>query len=95
VLYLGEINDSQRLAWERTIALSSGVPLGSMKGGIPVYRREYLVGAAMNGDRIQSFRLERGLTVRAKMFIDASHEGVLLALRIAHKKRRDSLSFLI
>ena len=47
--------------------------------GIPVYRREYLAGVTMEGTRLLSLRLESGLTVRAKIFIDATYEGDLLA----------------
>jgi ribulose 1,5-bisphosphate synthetase/thiazole synthase len=47
--------------------------------GTRVLRREYLAAVRMAGDRIESILLESGLVVRAKLFIDATYEGDLLA----------------
>lgn len=47
--------------------------------GVPVLRREYLASARLAGNRIESIRLESGLVVRARVFIDATYEGDLLA----------------
>lgn len=44
-----------------------------------VLRREYLADVRLADGRIESILLESGLTVRAKVFIDASYEGDLLA----------------
>lgn len=46
---------------------------------VPVLFREYLAGVGMDGKRIVSLRLESGREVRARMFIDATYEGDLLA----------------
>lgn len=46
---------------------------------VPVYYRQFLQSVEKNGQRIVSIKLESGLTVRARMFIDASYEGDLLA----------------
>jgi hypothetical protein len=51
--------------------------------GIPVFYRERLNwkdGVDKVGGRIAQIRMESGLTLRGKMFIDASYEGDLLAL---------------
>ena len=49
------------------------------EAGTPVLRREYLAAVRMTGSRIESILLESGLVVRAKVFIDATYEGDLLA----------------
>lgn len=45
----------------------------------PVYYHQFLQAVEMNGRRIVAIRLQGGLTVRARMFIDASYEGDLMA----------------
>ncbi len=47
--------------------------------GVPVYRRQFLDRAEMDGKRIRSLRLLGGLTVSARVFLDATYEGDLLA----------------
>lgn len=47
--------------------------------GTTVLRREYLAEVRMTNGRIESILLESGLIVRAKMFIDATYEGDLMA----------------
>jgi hypothetical protein len=44
-----------------------------------VFRREYLKDVELQDARIVALRTESGLTVRARMFIDATYEGDLLA----------------
>jgi hypothetical protein len=44
-----------------------------------VFRREYLHAVEMQDGRIVALRTVSGLTVRARMFIDATYEGDLLA----------------
>ncbi|MDR1789311.1 MAG: FAD-dependent oxidoreductase [Opitutaceae bacterium] len=46
---------------------------------IPVFHREFLASVEKSGARLVSLTTEGGLTVRAKMFIDASYEGDLMA----------------
>lgn len=52
--------------------------------GTPVFRREYVVGVDRDGERITALRTESGLSVRARIFIDASYEGDLLAKAGVH-----------
>lgn len=47
--------------------------------GTQVFRREYLMGVERDNARITRLHLASGLTVRARIFIDASYEGDLLA----------------
>jgi FAD dependent oxidoreductase/NPCBM-associated, NEW3 domain of alpha-galactosidase len=47
--------------------------------GIDVYREQRLDTVRMSRDRILELRMESGLRFRAKMFIDATYEGDLLA----------------
>lgn len=47
--------------------------------GTPVLRREYLADVRLSDGRIEAIQLESGLIVRAKVFIDATYEGDLLA----------------
>ncbi len=49
---------------------------------VPVHHRCFIATANMSGDgqRIQSVRMVGGLVVKARMFIDATYEGDLLAL---------------
>ena len=46
---------------------------------VPVYYHQFLQAVEKNGLRLTSIKMEGGLTVRAKMFIDASYEGDLMA----------------
>lgn len=46
---------------------------------IPVFFREFLESVALEGERITSLTTQRGLTVRAKYFLDCSYEGDLMA----------------
>jgi len=46
---------------------------------VPVRSREFLRSVTKSAGRIESIRLESGLTVRAEMFIDATYEGDLMA----------------
>ena len=47
--------------------------------GTTVLRREYLAEVRATNNRIESILLESGLVVRAKVFIDATYEGDLMA----------------
>ncbi|WP_438480420.1 FAD-dependent oxidoreductase [Oleiharenicola lentus] len=49
------------------------------ESGTPIFRREYLASVQMSEGRIESITLESGLVVSAKLFIDATYEGDLLA----------------
>ena len=51
----------------------------SQQPHIEVFRREYLQDVQMQDGAIGALRTVSGLTVRARMFIDASYEGDLLA----------------
>jgi hypothetical protein len=46
---------------------------------VPVRFRHFLKSVRMEGRRIRSLTTERGLTVEARMFIDATYEGDLMA----------------
>ncbi|HEU5081240.1 MAG TPA: FAD-dependent oxidoreductase [Opitutaceae bacterium] len=57
---------------------------------IPVYRREYLESVRLQGRRIEAIRLLSGLVVRARVFIDATYEGDLLAAAgVSHRVGRE------
>jgi hypothetical protein len=47
--------------------------------GVTVIHRQYLDGVERDGLRLRALRLLGGLTVRARMFIDATYEGDLMA----------------
>ena len=47
--------------------------------GVPVYFEERLKNVTKDGDRITSLHCESGATFKAKMFVDATYEGDLLA----------------
>ena len=49
------------------------------EAGLRVLRREYLASVRLTGRRLEAILLESGRTIRARMFIDASYEGDLLA----------------
>lgn len=46
---------------------------------VPVYCHQFLQAVEKNGLRLTAIKMEGGLTVRAKMFIDATYEGDLMA----------------
>jgi hypothetical protein len=46
---------------------------------IPVHRRQFLASTQMDRERIVSIRMLGGLTARARVFIDATYEGDLMA----------------
>jgi hypothetical protein len=59
--------------------------------GVPVLRREYLAAVRLAGARIESIRLESGLVVRARVFIDATYEGDLMArASVSHTVGREA-----
>lgn len=47
--------------------------------GLPVYLRQFLVDVETDGRRITRISTEHGLAVRARVFIDATYEGDLMA----------------
>lgn len=47
--------------------------------GVPLLRRAFLAGVRMEDGRIAAIRLEDGAQIRAKMFVDATYEGDLMA----------------
>jgi hypothetical protein len=49
------------------------------KAGAPVRYHEFLKSVMRDGRRIRSIRMESGLTVEARIFIDATYEGDLMA----------------
>lgn len=49
------------------------------EAGVPVYLSAYLNSVKKDGAKITELTTEDGLTVRAKMFIDATYEGDLMA----------------
>lgn len=49
------------------------------EAGVPVLRREYLAATQLSGRQLESIKLESGLVIQARAFIDASYEGDLLA----------------
>jgi hypothetical protein len=46
---------------------------------IPVYTRQFLAGVELEGGRIVRITTESGLSVRARIFVDATYEGDLMA----------------
>lgn len=46
---------------------------------VPVYREQRLASVKKNGNRIEEIRMENGNVFRAKVFIDSTYEGDLLA----------------
>lgn len=59
--------------------------------GIEPFFREYISGVEKNGDAIAAITCESGLRVEARIFIDASYEGDLLALAgVSHIVGRES-----
>ena len=49
------------------------------EAGTPVFYRQYLKSIEKNGARLVSITMESGLKVRAKVFLDATYEGDLMA----------------
>jgi hypothetical protein len=49
------------------------------EGKIPVYRQQRVAAVEKTGGRIAEIRMDNGNVFRAKMFIDASYEGDLMA----------------
>jgi hypothetical protein len=49
------------------------------EAGVPVHCRQFIAGVERTGARLSALLTLGGLVVRAKMFIDASYEGDLLA----------------
>jgi hypothetical protein len=49
------------------------------EAGIEVENRQYLKSVRMSGGRITALRTESGLTVEARVYIDATYEGDLMA----------------
>lgn len=49
------------------------------EAGVTIYYEHRLKDVVKEGTRIQSIRFENGNTVRAKMFVDATYEGDLMA----------------
>lgn len=47
--------------------------------GVPVRFREFVADVVMEGERLRAIRLESGLQVRARVFVDATYEGDLMA----------------
>lgn len=48
--------------------------------GVSVYYEQRLIGADVEGNRINTIRMACGNTYRARMYIDASYEGDLMAM---------------
>ena len=70
----------QETQWTFEPHVAQGVLDGWLvDAGVEVLRRRYLGSVVMEGDRIREIGLLGGLRVRAKMFVDASYEGDLLA----------------
>jgi hypothetical protein len=60
------------------------------EAGIRVFRREYLDTTRMEGRRLIAIRMLSRLTLHAKMFIDATYEGDLMAhARVTHTVGRE------
>jgi hypothetical protein len=58
---------------------------------VPVHHREFLASVEKKGTRLVSLTTESGLTVRARMFIDATYEGDLMAkAKVSHAVGRES-----
>ncbi len=49
------------------------------EAGVVIYPREYMQSVRMHDGRIRSLTTESGLTVSARMFVDATYEGDLMA----------------
>jgi hypothetical protein len=49
------------------------------EAGVEVHAREFLSGVELDGRRIARITTESGLAVRARMFVDATYEGDLMA----------------
>ena len=66
--------------WKFEPSAARAVIEGYVKdAGVPVRYRQYLDAVAMDGQRITAVRMLGGLTVRAKVFVDATYEGDLMA----------------
>jgi hypothetical protein len=50
-----------------------------LEAGVEVRLHQFLAGVELAGNRLRAIRTESGLVVRARMFIDASYEGDLMA----------------
>ena len=50
------------------------------EAGIPVYRRQHLAKVVKEGNVIREIHMDSGAVYRAKVFIDTSYEGDLLAM---------------
>lgn len=63
--------------------------------GAPVFYRQFLRGVETNGKRIVAVELEGGLKVRARMFLDCTYEGDLMAAAGCsfHVGREDNSTF--
>lgn len=67
-------------AWKFEPSVAEGVFRGLLKEAkVPVYFREQLKSVKMKDGRIAGIRMADGKTFRAKMYIDASYEGDLMA----------------
>ena len=61
------------------------------EAGVPVYREERLVSVKTRGQRITEIRTAGGGVFRARMFIDATYEGDLMAKgRVSHTVGREA-----
>jgi hypothetical protein len=49
------------------------------EAGVPVFTRQFLAGVELEGGRITRITLEGGRSVRARVFVDATYEGDLMA----------------
>ena len=59
------------------------------EAGVPLYTRQPLDSVSLEGRRITSIATEAGLLVRARVFVDTSYEGDLLARRrLVHCRAR-------
>lgn len=75
---LGQAKDKEE-EWYFEPHVAQQVIDGYVKdAGIPIFYRQYLDRAEMEGQKIARIRLLGGLTVQARMFIDATYEGDLL-----------------
>ena len=63
------------------------------EAGVPVRSRHFLRSVSKEGERLVSLTTERGLSVRARVFIDATYEGDLMARAgVAYHVGRESNS---
>ncbi len=61
------------------------------EAGVTVHRRQFLAAVKKEGNRIVSLETESGVVARARIFIDATYEGDLLAAAgVAHHIGRES-----